>query len=307
MSELLDPVLNFFALYAGDAAALSTAFAWSAAVIFFRQAGYSVSPLNLNIFKSCVASVLFVISLMIAGGPWIPDLSWNDWLRLVISAVLGITLGDMLFLMSLNRLGAGLQAIVDCLYAPFVIVMAFVFLDETLPATALFGGALVVSAVLTAARLNSIDTQDERRTVVVGIAYGVAAQICVAVSIILIRDLVRSESILWITSFRFVTGSLLLFPIFFARSHSRIRDVFRPGPAWRPMILGAVLGPYLATIFWLLGFRHTMAGRAGIYNQLSTIIIIVLAAIFLHEPLTRRKLVAVTLGIAGGIVVALSA
>ena len=51
------------------------------------------------------------------------------------------------------------------------------------------------------------------------------------------------------------------------------------------------------------GFKHLSAGRAAIYNQLSTAFIIILAVLVLKERMTKRKLIGVTLALAGAIVV----
>ena len=65
----------------------------------------------------------------------------------------------------------------------------------------------------------------------------------------------------------------------------------------------SILGTFLSVIFWLLGYKYTLAGRAAIYNQLSTIFIIIMAAIFLKEAMTRRKWLAVTCALFGAVLV----
>ena len=55
------------------------------------------------------------------------------------------------------------------------------------------------------------------------------------------------------------------------------------------MIPMSILGPFMATLFWIGGFKYSSAGRAAIFNQLSTVFIIVLAYFFLKEGFTRRK------------------
>ena len=68
-------------------------------------------------------------------------------------------------------------------------------------------------------------------------------------------------------------------------------------------ISGALLGTYLSVILWLLGFKYTLAGKAAIYNQLSTILIIILARVFLKESMNLRKWFAVILSVCGALLV----
>jgi drug/metabolite transporter (DMT)-like permease len=65
------------------------------------------------------------------------------------------------------------------------------------------------------------------------------------------------------------------------------------------MIPGTVIGSFLALILWIAGMKYTQASTAAILNQTSTIHIIIMATIFLGEPLTRRKVAAVVLTLVG--------
>jgi drug/metabolite transporter (DMT)-like permease len=69
------------------------------------------------------------------------------------------------------------------------------------------------------------------------------------------------------------------------------------------MIPGTVLGSFLSLIFWIAGMKYTQASIAAILNQTSSIHQIVLATIFLKEPMTRRKAVAAVLALAGIVMV----
>jgi drug/metabolite transporter (DMT)-like permease len=66
----------------------------------------------------------------------------------------------------------------------------------------------------------------------------------------------------------------------------------------------AVVGTYFATFFWVVGMKFTLATVASVFNQMSTIFVLVLATLFLKEPLTGRKTVAIILGFTGGIIAA---
>jgi drug/metabolite transporter (DMT)-like permease len=54
---------------------------------------------------------------------------------------------------------------------------------------------------------------------------------------------------------------------------------------------------------WIAGMKHTQASIASALNQMSTIFIFVLAAIFLKEKVTRTKLLAVVLAMLGALLV----
>ena len=55
----------------------------------------------------------------------------------------------------------------------------------------------------------------------------------------------------------------------------------------------------MAMVFWIAAFKYTYASVAAILSQTTAIISLILAALILKEPLTKRKLVAVVLAMIG--------
>ena len=68
---------------------------------------------------------------------------------------------------------------------------------------------------------------------------------------------------------------------------------------WKTTIPMSFLGPFVATMLWTAGFKHLAAGRAAIYNQLSTVFILLLAVLILKERMTKRKLTGIALAVCG--------
>jgi len=63
------------------------------------------------------------------------------------------------------------------------------------------------------------------------------------------------------------------------------------------------LGAYLSTILWMGGMKFTKASVAGALNQTANIFIFIFAAIFLKEPITKVRLLAIILAIGGAFMV----
>ncbi|MCG8552417.1 MAG: DMT family transporter, partial [Desulfobacterales bacterium] len=110
----------------GSAFALACAFFWAFAVILFKKAGENFSPIALNIYKSVVAVVLIGLTMLVLGIPFFPDTTPRVWWILILSGVLGITLADIFYFSSLNHLGAGMVAVVECLYLPCVLIFSYI-------------------------------------------------------------------------------------------------------------------------------------------------------------------------------------
>lgn len=286
----------------GDWYAIGAGLFWSFSVILMRISGFSIPPLPLTFFKTAVALFGFLVILLVSGEDFFPTYDAWTWVRLVISAVLGISIADSLFVAALSRLGASLQALADCIYAPSVAFVGFLMFGERLGPWELLGGAFVVSGVF----VGMVRTKEirEPKDLLIGTLLAAGAHVIMAVGILMVRDVIREGSLVWIAGFRFAvaTAALALFALL-ANRREIITLGFQRRDTWKHSIPMALLGPFLATLFWIAGFKYETAGRVAIYNQLSTVFIILLAWMILKEELTRRKLAGVGLAIVGALLV----
>ena len=283
----------------GETFALACALVWAFAVIFFRKSGETVAPFSLNLFRVTVSCLLFGVSLVVIRQPLWGCAPVEDYLILVASGVIAIAISDTLFHMGLNRVGAGVNAIVSTLYSPFIILYAFLLLDERLTWDKFFGMFLIIGGVIfaSATRLPEGVT---RRDMVMGLLFGVASMATLAFGIVLAKPVLERSDILWATTVRQLGSLAVLAPFALALPGRRQRfAVFKPRATWKFSLPGAVLGSYLALILWIGGMKYTSAGTAGILNQTSTIHTLILASVFLKEPFTLRKGVAAALALAG--------
>jgi drug/metabolite transporter (DMT)-like permease len=287
----------------GELLALLTALIWAAAVILLKRSGESVPPFALNLFRVTVSSVLLVPTAAIAGQASFASASPSDILLLVASGALGVAVSDTLFHASLNRVGAGISAIIDCLYSPLTVLLAFVLLNERLSALQIVGMALVLGGVLAAVRHKPPHGVAPRH-VAVGVALGVLAMISLAAAIVIAKPVLDRSPLLWAATVRQVGCLAVMLPAALASPYRRQSlAALRPSGVWLHALPAAVLGSYLAMVCWIGGLKYTKVGVAAILNQSSTIYILVLAAIFLKEPFTRRKLIASVVAVAGIVLV----
>jgi drug/metabolite transporter (DMT)-like permease len=285
----------------GSIFALAAAFFWASAVILFKKSGVVFSPISLNIYKSLVALVLITLTMLILQIPFFPDKPAADWLLLSASGVIGITLADLFFFMALNRLGAGLVAVVECLYLPCVIFFSFILLGENLSTNAIIGGFLVLAAVFVGSvKRKSAQESPKESISLPGILIGCLSMIFLAAGIVMIKDLLEQTDIFWATLVRLAAACISLFILMLC--HPRRNLYFRElkfSKAWLVAFPASVLGNYIALLFWVAGMKYTTASRAAILNQMSTIFIFILAAVFLNERISLNKSIAILLALTG--------
>lgn len=285
----------------GILCAIGAAFFWAAAVIMFKKSGEILSPTALNLFKGIVTILLLVPTLWLADVPLFPDRPLNEWLLFCASGILGITLADNFFFMALKRLGASLWAVVDCLYLPFIIFLSALFLDESIGIKGI-AGAVFVLAAIAAGSCSKVSGIDPTINFWVGLLFGAIAVSLIAGSIIMIKPLLEQTSVLWASFVRLLAGVVGL--VVLAVIHPERRVIFgvlKPSAVWKIALPASVVGNYLAMLAWLAGFKYTLVSVAAILNQLATIFTFILAAMFLKEPVTLPRLIAIVLAVIGAL------
>lgn len=282
----------------GEICALLAPLCWSGAMILYKRSE-SVPAVAITFFKNTIALVLLSIT-MLALGVTIPDRSGADWARVIGSGVLGLAVSDTLLFAGMKRIGAARIAIVDTVYAPMVVLLAWVFLGEELSATFL-GGAL---AVVTGVALASIDpgalragTAVPPRDIVVGMVLATVAIAGTATGVVLVRPVLQASDLVEVNWSRIAAGFGAQALFILATGQREALVAFRPSPVWRTLVPAAVLGTYISLLLWLGGFKWAPASVAAVLNQIGTIYLLVMARFLLGEELKPRQ-------IAGGLLAA---
>src|SRR5512140_1206485 len=232
----------------GEILALVTAVAWAVAVVLFARSGEHVPAFSLNLFRVRVGAALLLPTLVLSGDSLWRAAPLRDYAILAASGVIAIAVSDTLFHMCLNRVGAGITAIVDCLYSPFVVLLAFLFIGERLRPWQLVGMLLVLASIVVASRVRP-PSGTTARTLLVGIGLGVLAMITLAIGIVMAKPVLNRSPVLWATTVRQL-GALVALGIALplVPGGRAALAVFRPVPSWRYSLGGAFLGSYLALI-----------------------------------------------------------
>jgi drug/metabolite transporter (DMT)-like permease len=300
----------------GQACALGAALTWSISVILFKRSE-AASPQAMNLFKNVASLTLLLLTLPIMGQAVDWQRPAEEWVLLLLSGALGIAVADTLVFMALRRLGAGLLAVVDCVYSPVIITFGVVILGEQIGQTFVIGGVLVVGGVLVATtggrplaagqgerETESAAEAASRRERLVGVLLGIVGIVVMALSVVIAKPLLERGSLVEVTTIRLVGGvaGQLLWIALVPGQRSTLR-VFIPSANWRTLLPASVLGSYVAMLLWLGGFKWATASTASVLNQMSTVFTMLLAAIVLREPLTARRGVGAAGAMAGALLV----
>jgi len=286
---------------------------WATSVVLIKFAGKNISSKHINAYKTTIVSFIFLITIIINGDIKLFSSAKSiDILLLVISSFFGMAIGDTLYYKSLKLVSASVIAIIAASQPPIMIILTSFFYDEKLLFKDYLGAGLVCLAIILSA---SKDNKNVKFSLefLKGVLIGLSAVIIMAVSILIIKkpglvpySILESYSPIWTSSIRVFVTSLFLSPIcLLSKDRLAYINLYKRNNNLNKYLLpAAITGGYLALVFWVLGITYVeKISIAIILNQLSIVFITILAAIFLKEKLTFKKIAAMSLAIIGCIIV----
>lgn len=288
-------------LWLGEIMALGCALSWAIAVLLFRNIG-PIDARGLNLFKNAAAVVLLAITMLVMGRHIDTERSLTDWALLAGSAVLGITIGDSLFFAGLQRIGANLAAITDCVYAPVVVGLSVLVLHEPVTHGLMIGAPLVAAGLVVVTWQKPGGAAIDMR----GVAYAVGGVLATALGVVMAKPILEKSDLIEATTMRLAIAALTLLPIQAATGRLRASlALFKPQPLWRKMLPAVVVGPYVSMLLWLGGLKYAPVSRAALLNQMATVFLLLLSRFVGGEVVPKRRWAGALLALAGALCVLL--
>lgn len=285
----------------GVAMAIGTALFWAVSVLLLRR-GVKAGAGATNLLKNAIGSLLMVPTMAFVGWDDLTSIGTEDLAILACSGILGIAIGDWLFLGALARLGASWMALFDCVYAPTVVLAAVLVLGEPLAPEFGVGAGLVVLGLALATWQTPRDAPVRG-----GVWLGIGSIVVVALAVVLAKPALGRTGLLAATAVRLWVGlvaqALVLAVLPQGRAAFR---VLYNAEAWRTIAPAAVLGTWAAMILWLGGIKYTHASVAAVLNQLAVVFMLVGAHFWLGETVSRRRWLGSALAASGAAVIAIA-
>lgn len=279
----------------GILAALGSSASWALGSILFARLTVHLTPVALTFAKG-VVSVLLLSAVLLASYPGpIPLPALN---LLIVSGILGIAVGDVLFFAALQRLGASVVVLLFTLGQALTVVLAVIWLQERPSPMQWLGIAIItlgVSAVLWIKR-----EPDNSRTQMVGILYGLASIVSMSVSVIIAKEALPVVDTLDATFIRMLAGvvGIGLWAALTGQFKSGLTPLLD-----RTLVMRLTVAVAVVTFggFWLslVAVKHIDVTVANTLNSTEPVFVLPLAALFLREKITSSLVLCSVVTVAG--------
>ncbi len=257
----------------GIFAALLSAFAWTIASLIWKQQRFSIPSLKLNFIKNIFALILFLPAFLSI--PWESEKQFV--LILILSGVLGISIGDTFYFESLHLIGTSRTLIIHSLAPLIAVISGFVFLREYPPFNVYIGSALVSLSLFLVARsdtsAHNIPSLRTNFSFLKGIFYSFISLGCGLVAALLSRMvLVSSQLSPYQSSFIRISSALAFLLPLYIYKYPRLLGVIQVKYILSyKLFLAAFLGTFLGILLQQVVFSQLAFGLGVILLNTSPI------------------------------------
>lgn len=308
----------------GISIALLCAITWALSLIMLKKAGQSIHPLVMNFGKNALGFILLIPTALFIDGPPPLQLSPDDLMRIGLSGFFGVGLADAFMLAAMRHLSATSVAILECLFAPFILLLSMFFLQETLISQHLWGGALIMASlfiVLPEADQGEADLdasrQDEssnsnfqqkpfQAKVWLGSLLMSVGLFITAAGILLVKPSFSTVPLFWLIAYRMGIGTIssAIALCYCQKPFQQIKTLW--SCEQKGIVYGSfVMSSYIALSLWVAGYKFLQAPIAAILNQTSTIFTVLFAVVLLRESLTFKKVASAFLASIGVLLISM--
>ena len=279
----------------GEISALGCAFTWALSSVFTKSLAPRFHPLALNLLRCLGAS--FVLWVLIPFYPGIQSLYQApaaSVLFLVLSAVLGICLGDTIYIKGLKMINVTLAFPLAQSSMPVLTLMAAVlFLGERMTWALAVGTALVIGGIYLIAvphgpaPASLFSPTNQRKGM--GISLILTASVLWTISISLLKLGLQGVNLVMANGIRLPLACLVLIPLALTQREADLSSK----PAVREIFLGAFTGALsfgLGGLLFLVAIQYAGAGKAAVLTSCAPLFGLPLSARYLKERVTARVL-----------------
>jgi len=268
--------------------ALISALIWGTTTILARVFLRNQGGITLNAVRLLIAAPFYLVILLYTGFPHIDNLTL---FIIALSSLSGFVLGDYFFFTSMKFMGVSRSMLITSIYPVWVIIFGFLLLGREITPMMVLGALLIAAAVgMVMYKRENIEFN------YIGVLNAIVAQFLWALAVLSIDWLLEGMPVLKVTAMRVSMGGLIAL---FILPWERKKIAVLTAKEWFFAAIIAIFGIVIAQYTFTTAINLAGPGIASPLGETSPILASIFAKVFLHEKVTSRLFLAITLTIAG--------
>ena len=253
----------------GFFAAISAVLSWTFACSIWRKESEKLLPRQINIYKNLLASIFFL--------PVVITISWfSDVFSifvLMVSGIVGISIGDTLYINSLKIIGTRKTLSFEALTPIIATALGTLSINEIYPQKVWIGSLIVSFSVLMIVRQNTFQKEDYRETNILGIFCALGSVFCAVFAALMSRVILIGSTLtpLQTTEIRLLSASIFLFLIFKKDFLDLLKNRSITKQNHSSLVLSTLLGTNCGILFQQIVFKFLPIGIGWTLLSLSPV------------------------------------
>jgi drug/metabolite transporter, DME family len=295
----------------GELAALGAAISWAIAPLLYRKALANTNPISANIVR-CLTNGFVLVVLLFSLGKAGVLLSLPAWALIlsVISGIIGLGVGDTLYMVGLKSIGVARTVPLASTYPLFSLIWVVFLLDQSLSSLSIIGAVSILIGIwlLSKQKSNNLKSDPKNKAMLIGIMASLVTAIVWSISLALM-DIVVSESaaIGLDANYALVTLRIAAVALFslalagFVDKERGFAKISRKGVLL--LCIGGLVANGLGWVLMNYSFLIIPQTQAVPISSTSPLFAALAGLLFFQENLTTRVVVGVLAIVAGSVLV----
>lgn len=288
--------------YAGELAALATAFFWTTTALSFEMAAKRVGSLAVNILRLLIAFFFLSAFTWIYRGMALPfDATPHNWMWLTLSGLVGFVFGDYCLFRSYTLVSARVAMLIMTLVPPITALIGWIMLNETMSLQHLGGMTLTLSGIaLTILARSTENGKVGLNYPLKGLLFALGGAVGQAVGLVISKYGMGNYDPFAASHIRIMAGAIGfgLIVVMFKKT-SLVKAAVSDQKAMKGVAIGSFFGPFLGVSFSLLSVRYTSTGIASTLMAIVPVLIIAPAVLLFHQRVTLREIAGAAISVIG--------
>ena len=288
--------------YAGELAALATAFFWTTTALSFEMAAKRVGSLAVNILRLLIAFFFLSAFTWIYRGMALPfDATPHNWMWLTLSGLVGFVFGDYCLFRSYTLVSARVAMLIMTLVPPITALIGWIMLNETMSLQHLGGMTLTLSGIaLTILARSTENGKVGLNYPLKGLLFALGGAVGQAVGLVISKYGMGDYDPFAASHIRIMAGAIGfgLIVVMFKKT-SLVKSAVSDQKAMKGVAIGSFFGPFLGVSFSLLSVRYTSTGIASTLMAIVPVLIIAPAVLLFHQRVTLREIAGAAISVMG--------
>jgi len=271
---------------------------WTVSSVLYKEALLKVKPVSANIVRCVCTGLVLVVFLVVVGRFWVlMDLPLYAVVLAGVSGIVGLGLGDTLYMVSLKLIGVARAVPITCTYPLFNLLLAVFLQREVVTLYVVFGTVVIVLGVwLISQKGEGKAVVLQRKVLVKGVVSALATAVVWSVSIAMINvavTLPETGSLghaLAVNAVR--VSAVAVFLLASAPVIDRGLGFMKMGRRTLVLLVsGGIVALALGWFFLTLSFIYIPESEAVPISSTTPLLATVSGIVFLHERVTAKDVV----------------